>query len=127
MLFGLKVHEILEHIDFKNYKPEKDSFIDDKIKQFLSSDIMCNLKDANIYKEYEFIYEVDNIEYHGIIDLMVEYEDYINIIDYKLNDVSNDAYIKQLKGYKKYVSTKINKPINIYLYSIIEGIIKQVD
>ena len=77
---------------------------------------------CNIYKEYEFVYETA----HGIIDLMLEYEDHIKIIDYKLNDISDSAYLEQLKGYKKYIETKTSKCVKIYLYSIINGELKEL-
>ncbi len=127
MNFGTKVHEILEHIDFLNYKPTGDTFIDSKIETLLHHELMKNLNQAKIYKELEFMYDKDDTLYHGIIDLMIEYDDYVNIIDYKLKDVSSEEYIKQLKGYRDYISTKIDKPINLYLYSIIEGEIKEIN
>ena len=117
---GLKIHSILENIDFhnpnynnidKNYLPF--------IKSFLESEIMKNL-DCNIYKEYEFKYEVDNTIYHGFIDLMLEYDDYINIIDYKLKYITSKEYIKQLNGYKDYIESITNKKVYTYLYSIID-------
>ena len=117
---GLKIHSILENIDFhnpnynnidKNYLPF--------IKSFLESEIMKNL-DCNIYKEYEFKYEVDNTIYHGFIDLMLEYDDYINIIDYKLKYITSKEYIKQLNGYKDYIEGITNKKVYTYLYSIID-------
>ena len=50
---------------------------------------------------------------------MVEYEDHIDIIDYKLNNVKDENYLLQLNGYKNYINTISNKEVNIYLYSII--------
>ena len=123
MEFGLLMHESLEYLDFKNpnYDLIEDSFIRNKIQEFLSNDIMSNINNSNIYKEYEFIYTEDNIEYHGIIDLMIEDETNINIIDYKLNNIKDENYLKQLNGYKKYISKLTNKNINIYLYSILSN------
>ena len=126
MKYGTYIHEILEYVDFKNYKPISDSFINDKIVNLLNSNIMSDISNCNIYKEYEFIYNKDNQELHGIIDLMIEHNDYINIIDYKLKNLSSDEYIAQLNGYKEYISTKTNKPINLYLYSILDGTIKEL-
>ena len=121
MQLGLKVHEIFELLDFKNpdYSLIDDDFIKDKVQKFLSSDILKDLAKAKIYKEHEFIYELDNIEYHGIIDLMMEYDDHIDIIDYKLNNIKDENYLNQLNGYKEYIKSISNKDINIYLYSII--------
>ena len=125
MNFGVKIHKVLEYVDFKNFKSTGDNFIDSKITKLLNSPIMKDIGECNIYKELEFIYNNDT-EYHGIIDLMLEHKEYINIIDYKLKDVSSDDYINQLKGYRDYVSKKTTKPINLYLYSIIDGNIKEI-
>ena len=78
-----------------------------------------------LYKE-GFIYFDNNEKYHGIIDLMLVYDNYIDIIDYKLNDISDDAYLEQLKGYKKYIEKKFNKKTNIYLYSILQNKISKL-
>ena len=120
---GTMLHEIFELVDLK--KPDYDSIDNNLYKKiisnFLSSDITSNIADAKIYKEYEFIYTKQNIKYHGIIDLMFEYDDHIDIIDYKLKNTSDVNYKKQLEGYKEYIGTKINKPVNIYLYSLLDA------
>ena len=122
MEYGTKIHEILEYLDFNNTDLSiiEDNFIKDKISKLINNPFFNNIKDANIYKEYEFTYEVDNSLSKGVIDLMLEYSDHIDIIDYKLKNIVDDAYLKQLEGYKKYISGLTNKPINIYLYSIID-------
>ena len=122
--FGTKMHEYFEYLDFNN--PNLD-IIENKYKKyfeyFFQSDIMKNINNSlNIYKEYEFIYyNKDKNKLHGIIDLMVEYENHIDIIDYKLKNIHDTEYIKQLTGYKNYISTKTDKTINIYLYSIMDS------
>ena len=127
MIFGTKMHEILELIDFKNPDYESldiDDYYKDKIKGFISQiDID---KVVNIYKEYEFLYEEDQNIYHGIIDLILEYEDSIKIIDYKLKNVDDENYVKQLNSYKDYLSLKTNKKIEIYLFSIISGTLNKI-
>ena len=126
MEYGTKIHELLEYIDFTNYNEEKieDSNIRNKITAFIKS--LGDLKDANIYKEYEFYYHDKNINHHGIIDLMIERQNKIDIIDYKLSNISDDKYKEQLNGYKTYISTQSNKPITTYLYSIITGELKEI-
>lgn len=72
---------------------------------FAKLKIFDNVKDANIFHEYEFVYTLDNTKYHGVIDLMLEYTDHIDIIDYKLSDITDVNYISQLNGYKDYISS----------------------
>ena len=93
------------------------------ISRFIDSELL-NIKDAlNFYKEVEFI--KDNK--HGFIDLIVEYENEYKIIDYKLSNIDDDNYIKQLKGYKEYLKNIVNKPISLYLYSLFKGESKKID
>ena len=111
--YGTLIHEEFELEDFKNPKS-------DKVKKFINNfDIE---KSINIIKEYEFIDE----EKHGIIDLLIEYEDYIDIIDYKTKNIEDESYIKQLEGYKIYIEKLTNKKVNTYLYSIMENLLMKV-
>ena len=122
MRFGTLIHEVLELIDFNNPdldSLELDDYYKDKIKKFISLIDLDNI--VNTYKEYEFLYEDDGSIYHGIIDLLLEYPDKYMIIDYKLKNTNDDNYVKQLESYKKYIGLKTNKPIDIYLFSIIDG------
>lgn len=120
---GLKIHKTLEMLDFKNYNPDliEDKFIKEKINDLFNNELFKNIKDANVYQEYEFVYEGINEEHHGIIDLMLEYDDHIDIIDYKLKNIVDDNYLKQINGYKEYIESISNKKINAYLYSIMDG------
>lgn len=122
MKFGTKVHEIFELLDFRNIDLSlvDNKFIRNKVEKFLSNDLLKNISNANIYKEYEFIYNKDNNEYHGIIDLMLEYDNHIDIIDYKLKGITDENYIKQLNGYKEYIEKISNKEVSTYLYSILD-------
>lgn len=121
MKFGTKIHENLEYLDLKNPNFEgMEPFIAQKIKAFLNQERLKNIENATIYKEYEFIENEGNIESHGIIDLMLVYDDYIDIIDYKLKKIDSDSYKKQLEGYQSYIQRLTNKKTNIYLYSILD-------
>ena len=102
-------------------------FYQEKIDKLVNSDLFKNIKDAKIYKEYEFIYVKDDTKYHGIIDLMLEYDDHIDIIDYKLKNVDDDKYILQLKGYQEFVRSNSGKPVSLYLYSIIDSVILKIE
>ena len=120
--FGTKVHEILEEIDFNNYDLSNysiDDSIKDKIDSFINSEFMSDKLNSNMYKEYEFLYKEDNTLSHGIIDLLIEQEDKMIIIDYKLKNIDDLNYDKQLNGYRKYIEDKTNKKTECYLYSIL--------
>ena len=116
MEYGTMVHEMLE---FEKFENSKNKYVNNLLSQIDNNYI-------NIYKEYEFMYTLDNTKYHGIIDLMLEYDNYINIIDYKLKKIDDDLYIKQLNGYRDYIMKISNKKVNIYLYSIMDNILKKL-
>ena len=122
LLYGRLIHELFECTDFNNL----DNLSDNNkkiIERFLEK---VDISHANIYKEYEFIYDEDNTTYHGIIDLMLEYQDNIKIIDYKLKNINDEAYIKQLNGYKDYIEKLFNKKTSIYLYSITLNTLEEI-
>ena len=127
--FGTKVHEILEYFDFKNdniYDYNIDDNIKDKINKFISSDLIQSNINNNMYKEYEFITLEGEEELHGIIDLLIESDDKYIIIDYKLKNIDDSNYDKQLNGYRKYIEELTNKRVDCYLYSIIDSVYREV-
>lgn len=120
--YGKKVHELFELTDFYNT-----SNLTGKNREIITNFLdKVNIDNTDIYKEYEFIYEEDNTTYHGIIDLMLVYKDNIKIIDYKLKNISDEAYLKQLNGYKDYIENRFNKPTNIYLYSVTNNTLEKI-
>lgn len=125
---GTKIHEIFELYDFKeninNYNIDKN--IKEKIINFTNSDIIKENINNKFIKEYEFNYIKDNKEYTGIIDLLIEREDKYIIIDYKLSNINDENYDKQLNGYREYIEQKTNKKVICYLYSINENIFREV-
>ena len=125
--FGLDMHYALEVTDFINPNFDNmDNFIKNKIIKFLDNDLLKNIKNAQIYKEYEFVYEEENEKYHGIIDLMLIYPNHIDIVDYKLKNIIDENYINQLNGYKKYIENKTKRHVNTYLYSILGEKIEKI-
>ena len=120
--YGKKVHELFELTDFHNT-----SNLTGKNREIITNFLdKVSIDNADIYKEYEFIYEEDNTTYHGIIDLMLVYKDNIKIIDYKLKNINDEAYLKQLNGYKDYIENRFNKPTNIYLYSVTNNTLEKI-
>ena len=127
--FGTKIHEVLEEVDFRN--PRLDlfnisPFIRDKVEKFLDSDLIQNNINEKFYKEYEFMYESDLDVFHGIIDLLIEREDKVIIVDYKLKNIDDNAYVEQLNGYRRYIEHITNKVVEVYLYSILDSKYKLV-
>ena len=57
---------------------------------------------------------------------MLEYNNHIDIIDYKLKNIKDDAYKAQLDGYKNYIENPTKKQVNTYLYSILENKIEKI-
>ena len=114
---GTKLHYIFETEDFKT---SNNPYVLKFIKHI-------DLNYLNSFKEYEFIYEEDNEIKHGFIDLMLEYENYIDIIDYKMKNIIDENYLKQLNGYKKYIESISSKSVNIYLYSILDNKLEKLN
>ncbi len=130
MNFGTKIHEILEQIDFKDssWKKEKISpQIKEKIEKFLNTKLIQENIEEKIYKEYEFTTKEDNENTHGIIDLLIEKKDKLIIIDYKLKNIEDENYDKQLNGYREVMKKKTNKKVECYLYSILEERFRKIE
>ena len=122
LTYGSHVHKYLEQTDFLNV--EDDNPYKDAIK-YLVSKLNIN-KDTKIYKEHEFIYKLDNIEYNGIIDLVLENNNNVIIVDYKLKNIEDEKYLEQLKVYYDYLKMIFNKEIKVYLFSIIDQKLKEI-
>ena len=58
---------------------------------------------------------------------MLEYDSEIKIIDYKLKNIEDEAYIKQLNVYYEYMRSVSDKKISLYLYSILDNQVKEVE
>lgn len=117
--YGTKIHEMLEGTDFK--RVENPNIY---VKHLLDT---FDFQEASIYQELEFVFTYQNREYHGIIDLMLEYDREIKIIDYKLKNIDDEAYIRQLNVYYEYVKSISDKEINLYLYSIMDNQVKEIN
>lgn len=117
MIKGVKFHYLFEVEDFKCTN-------NPYVLRFLKN---INKNYINCFKEYEFMYMDNNILKRGIIDLMLEYENNIDIIDYKMKNIVDEEYFDQLNGYKKYIENISKKNVNIYLYSIIDNKLEKIN
>ena len=125
--YGNHLHEIMETIDFNN--PDI-SYLDksdyDIVSNVLKNELFKNIKDASTYHEHEFYFNKDGKMYHGIIDLLVVYDDHIDIIDYKLSNIDHKEYDRQLGIYKEYIESVSKLPIKCYLLSLLKNVIREV-
>ena len=126
LMLGNKYHYYLEITDFKSkdvsfIKDEKDKKL---LSRFLSNKLFENTKDAKVLHEYPFYDEVNKVS--GVIDLLLIYDDHIDIVDFKLSHIDDEAYEKQLKKYKNYISELSALPINTYVTGIMSGEVKEV-
>lgn len=128
--YGNYIHYLFEVCDFKNNNIDELPIKDNEKKyltNFLNLELLKDIKHAKIYKEHEIYFEKDNNMYHGFIDLLLVYDNHIDIIDYKLTNIDSKEYNTQLKGYKEYIENKFNLKTNTYLYSVNENILKEVN
>lgn len=124
---GIKVHQVLELLDFKN--PDYtgvDAIILEKVKRFLATDIIQKNQDSKFYHEYEFLFQKNGVLRHGVIDLLIENDRELIIVDYKLKNIDDEKYVFQLNGYKEALSLRTDKSISCYLYSIVDGKLLQI-
>ena len=122
--YGSYLHELLETIDFVN--PDLASIKNDKIRNivanFLNSSLLDNVKNAKVYKEYEFSYNGIN----GIIDLFLVYDERIVLIDYKTKNIEDAYYDNQIRIYIEFLKNKFDKRVEAYLYSLVDGDYRQL-
>ena len=125
---GNKFHYYLELVDFSSKDTsfivdEKDRLIIDK---FLKNPLFKDADKAKVCHEYAFYDESEDIR--GVIDLLLIYDDHIDIVDYKLSKIDDENYARQVEIYKNYLAKCTpSKKINTYIVSILKGEVKEVN
>jgi len=123
---GEYYHALFESIDFtvdaetalRNLDVEEAAH--GKIAAFLRNPLIASLDIRQAYKEYPFVMDEDGVKTSGYIDLLLETPDAFIIIDYKLQNIEEEAYKEQIEGYASALSSMTSKPVHGYLYSIEE-------
>ena len=69
---------------------------------------------------------LDAYDNHGIIDLLIENDDEIIVVDYKLKNIEPIYYEEQVRGYCNYIRTITNKKVRGIIYSIIDETEKNI-
>ncbi len=88
------------------------------VVKFFSSDIgRLALSEARVYQEWPFTMDVDGLVVQGIVDMLIETDDYIYVVDFKTDKVSGDVseisdrYQKQLELYCDGARKVLKKPL----------------
>lgn len=127
--YGENIHEMLEDLDF-NQADQDLSFLPKRIRlaiiKLKQSPLFQTLESPNFYQEFEFVDTSNGYDLTGIIDLLIIDKHQTVILDYKLKQIDEPAYEKQLIGYKNYLKQLIKTEIHGYLYSLIDQTLKQV-
>ena len=136
-LIGTHYHKSLEMLDFtKAYEKNTDFEDVDYSKIEKAHKVIKDLvKDSvNIKKEAEFMMYVpynkivesdvdDKVLIQGVVDLIIEKENYVILVDYKFSSLPTnklkEKYAEQLNLYKNAIELAFNKPVEqMYIYSI---------
>lgn len=119
LLAGNYFHEQLEHLDFTSsdvlhglQEPLLSS-----VKALIETSPFKKRANSKFYHEYPFI---DELGTKGVIDLIIETEDELFIIDFKLRNIDDPSYNAQVNGYVAYLSTLTTKPVSGFLYSLLK-------
>lgn len=124
---GTLLHSYLELVDFNKKDTSFISNSNDRklIDKVLNLSIFNDIEKYSVYHEYSYL----DIDYNtnGSVDLLLVGQDKIKIIDYKTKKIDDLAYNKQLNIYRKNMQRlfKIDN-IEMYLLSIVDGIVKEV-
>ena len=129
MEYGTLLHSYLEHSDLINRKIPKIENNKDNIIILKAIDKLnkLDLKETVVRTEYDYFDDEANTT--GKIDLLLIHKNRkeISIIDYKIKNIEDEAYDRQLNVYRKNI-LKIFKDykVKMYLFSIIDCNLKEV-
>jgi len=127
--FGNYIHGLLENFDYydlTNSLTKLPNNIKSNIEKLIKSDILSLKLQPEIFQEAEFYFEDQNGTHHGIIDLMSVTQDKAVIVDFKLKNLDDEAYLNQLSGYKDYVEKTLKKPVDCYLFAVLTGELRKI-
>lgn len=123
---GNKVHEQLEFcnlFDLDNELENATGTLKVALYNLKQSQLLTAM--INYYPEFQFK-DIGEYETNGIIDLLVETEDSLIVIDYKLNAIDKPEYEQQVATYVNYIQGMSDKKVEGYLLSLISGTVKRV-
>ena len=102
----------------------KDNRMRKYAKNVKDSWLLKGIKNIDVRHEFPFYDEESGVS--GYIDLLIIKEEEIYIVDFKLKNIDDEEYDKQLLTYKQYLKTISSKKIRMFLLSAISGEIREV-
>ena len=124
--FGTEAHALLEGLDLS----KKDTSY---IKDYRYRKIANNIINSELFKgvnneqvRHEFAYYDKENNVNGVIDCLIIKNNEIDIVDFKLKNIAEEDYDKQLRTYKAYISSISDKPIKMYLLAALTGEVREV-
>jgi ATP-dependent helicase/nuclease subunit A len=116
--YGTRLHDIMSRLDYRRpaYEDIPEDSIRDRIAALLALPPLEDAHRARAYQEYSFYDPKQDL--FGTIDLMLVYENRIDIIDFKTGSLDHNYYDDQLRAYHRYVASITDLPIKLYLVSL---------
>lgn len=123
---GTRFHDEMSRFDFRGPEASLSRLspsLREPVLRLLESEPLRNPSEAVFHPEYEFREETGEGVASGIIDLLIERPGSIDILDYKLKRLDDDAYARQLSGYRDFIRRLTGKPVRTWLVSLTDGTI----
>ena len=111
-------------LESKNLDYVKNRQMKKYVYNVMNSSLFKGIKNNQVRHEFRFYDEEENIQ--GYIDALIVKENEIDIVDFKLKNIDEVEYDRQLRIYKSYLSKKTTLPIKMYLLAAINGEIREV-
>ena len=132
MELGTRIHRCLELIDFtadpapQIEKLGEAEFAKEKITRFFRLPLFREKNIIDSYHEHRFLWRRGDESISGVIDLILETEEELIVIDYKLSDINKEEYDRQLNLYSGYLRSVSPKRVSAYLYSLLNEELRRV-
>ncbi|HRY78205.1 MAG TPA: UvrD-helicase domain-containing protein [Candidatus Izemoplasmatales bacterium] len=124
LILGTRLHAELENFDFQHWEQALKKVsppVRAALQQWETTPPFSQREDAVFHPEYEFEEDTPEGIRRGVIDLLVERADRIDLVDYKLKHLDEETYRRQLRGYREFVTRVTGKPVHAYLFSVLDG------
>lgn len=124
--FGNEAHALLEGLDLSN--KDTSYFKDYRYRRIannvINSELFKGVTNEQVRHEFSYFDKENNV--NGVIDCLIIKDREIDIVDFKLKNIAEEEYDRQLKTYKAYISSISDKQIKMYLLAALTGEVREV-